>query len=71
VPATETPTPQTVDAFLGDQGGVLTPDDKILLRALLIDVFQAKATPESKEKEVVNFTPDNSALQPRMAASAD
>ena len=70
MPATETPTPETVDAFLGKQG-VLTPDDKILLRALLIDVFQAKATPTPKKKEVVNFTPDNSALQPKMAASAD
>ena len=64
----DTVTPQTVDAFLGQQGS-LSPTEKQNLRLILLDIFQVRRGPaDIKELEQIRFQPDATALQPRMAA---
>ena len=66
--APDTPTPQSVDAFLGQQG-TLTGTEKVEVRLILLDLFKIRPGPaEERESKQIKFQPDATALQGRMAA---
>lgn len=71
-PAPNKPTTQMVDTFLNGSEMSLTPQDKTVLRQIILQVFkiQSELTAAQREAQQVIFQPSASALQDSMAASS-